>query len=860
MNAERWQQIVALFERGLEVPVEQRDRFLESAISNDVALRERVGAMLRADAAATSLFGDTCDQPDESATSRPSALEGRTIGSYTVVREIGHGGMATVYLAYDIKHRRSVALKLLSSDTTSAVRSERFRREIGVLAQLQHPNILPLFDSGRVVDDGDDRGETNGRLFYAMPLVEGESLRQRIARDGQLPISEVRRIAWDVAAALDYAHRRGVVHRDVKPANILLGEENAFLADFGVAHLLDEAAAAAITTGGVIGTLAYMSPEQVSGEQDLDARTDVYALGCVIFEMLTGEAPFGAAPVAIMIAQHQRSSAPSARVLRPDLPDSVDDILQRALAKNRADRFASARELAEALDAAVTPLDAGGASRRGPLDLSAPPGRGHWRRGLLGAGAVVVVLLLTLIGWRLRPRVGDAPSIAILPITNMSNDPSNEYFVQGLTEELIGELAQLKIRVVPRTTAYAYKGRYGDIRRIGRELGVSRVLEASARRDADRVLIRASLFDSKTGERVWTDQYERSWSSMLTLQTQLAAAIIEQLEVNLLPGDRKRLAGRHTANTDAYENYLRGRHFFDVRTAASLELARGYFQRALEIDTTYGRAYAGLADTYSILAWTGSAAPKRTFALAEQAAERALSLDSTLAESQLSLGIIRTFYDWKWDAADRFILRALALDSTLTAAWYWRTWPLVAAGRHDEALASLQRARQLDPLSPITNTRIGTLLAWSRRYGEADSVLRKTLQDNPEYPVARVQLARVLSMTGRHAEAMKALPPDSIRLGSYEAGIAGFVYARAGQRTAALAAARGLERRDVVPAEGVAAIYAALGDKDRAIAWLEKAVALRGVGLIFLGVEPMYDGLRGDRRFTDVLNQIGVVY
>jgi len=451
------------------------------------------------------------------------------------------------------------------------------------------------------------------------------------------------------------------------------------------------------------------------------------------------------------------------------------------------------------------------------------------------------------------------PSIVVLPITNMSNEPSNEYFVDGLTEELTGQLAQLgKIRVIPRTTAYAYKGK--DIRSIGRALDVDRVFEASARRDGDRMVIRASLFDSKTEDRVWVKLYERNWSSILNLQTELAGAIVEQLQLKLLPSDRTRLANRHSANTDAYEAYRRGRDDFNLRTAPSLEAASKHFRRALDIDSTYARAYSGLADTYSILAWTGSAPPTSTFALAEQAARHAVSLDPNLAEGQLSLGIIQTFHTWRWKAADSSTARAISLDSNEASAWYWRTWHLIAAGRRDEALASLMHARSLDPTSLITDARIATLFVWFNRYREADSVLRKTLRYDRHYPVARVQLARLLSLQGRHRAAIDALPPDSVQFGSYEAGIAGFVYARAGGRSRALALARTLERRKVVPAEGVAAIYAALGDKESALAWLDRAVALRGVGLIFLGVEPMYDGLRGDARFTHVLEQVGVAH
>ena len=850
MNADQWEEVVALFERALEVPTAEREKFLDAQTSSNAALRERVAAMLRADAAAHSLFGDTANG-EEAPVKHAPTLEGRTIGTYTIVREIGRGGMATVYLAYDAKHRRSVALKLLTADATSAVRGERFRREIGVVAKLQHPYILPLYDSGRVAaDEGGEQAK--GLLYYAMPLVEGESLRQRIARDGPLPVGDVCRIVSEVAAALDYAHRRGVLHRDVKPANILLSDEHAFLADFGVAHLLEDATGERTVTGVLIGTPAYMSPEQASGERGLDSRSDVYALGCMVFEMLTGVAPFGGAAAPMVIAAHRGAPPPSAASIRPDLSPAVDDVLRRALAKRPEDRFATARELAEALIAAVTP----GSSLKAPGIKTRS--RAVRRRGMAVAALAAAVVLTGLAARRLRRPALDMPSIVVLPIENTSNDSADAYFVDGLTEELTGELAQLgRIRVVPRTTAYAYRRRYVDIRRIGRELGVSRVFEATSFRDGDVVVIHANLIDSKTGDHVWTNRYERNWSGMLKLQTELAGTIVEQLKVKLLPTDLVRMAARHTANPDAYARYFLGRHFFNIRTADALDSAAIEFQRALDIDSTYALAYTGLSDTYSILAWTGSAAPDATFELAERAARRAVLLDSNLAESHVSLGIIQAFHHWSWGPAERSIARAIALNSTLASAWYWQTWPLIASGRPGEAMKALQRSRELDPL-PITSTRIGTLLVWDGRYREADSVFRKILEDYPDFPVARVQLARVLSTQGRHAEAITALPPDSVQLGSYEAGIPGFVYARAGMLDAALAASRALEARKVVPFEGVAAIYAALGDKQRAFASLERAIESHGIGLIFLGVEPMYDNLRDDPRFTKALARIGV--
>jgi TolB-like protein/Tfp pilus assembly protein PilF len=441
----------------------------------------------------------------------------------------------------------------------------------------------------------------------------------------------------------------------------------------------------------------------------------------------------------------------------------------------------------------------------------------------------------------------------------MSADRANEYFSDGVTEELTNALAQLgRVRVTPRTTAFAYKGRAVDVRRIGSELGVSRILEGSVRRDGDRILIQASLYDAESGDRLWGDRFERDWGRVLELQTEIAGSIASQLRLNLLPNERTRLAGRHPVNAEAYDSYLRGRHFYDLRTAASLAQAVVHFERALAIDSTYARAWAGLADSYSISAWTGEAPPRELFARAQAAAARAVAIDSSLAEAYVSQGLIEVFHRWDWVAADRAFAQAIARDSTQAVAWFFRSWGQVAQGRLNDGLASLQRARQLEPLSLITNARVGVLLSWLDRYADADSVLAGTLEIDPDYPVARLQRAKVLSLQGRDAEAVRALPHDSVRFGSFEAGIPGFVYARAGQRDRALASVRELESRSYVPGEGVAAVHAALGDRTSALRWLERAVADRDPGMIFLAVEPIYDSLRGDPGFDAILQSVGV--
>ena len=839
MKSERWEEVVALFEQVLERPFAERDSFLNDEVKGDAALREEVAAMLRADSASHPLFDVT---PTQLATSLQDpdspSLAGRSIGVYTLIREIGRGGMATVYHGEDSKHNRAVALKLLDAATSSWLGGERFRREIEVVARLQHPHILPLYDSGDV----------DGLLYYVMPLIGGGTLRDRIAREGPLPIDDVRRITADVAAGLDYAHRHGVVHRDIKPANVLLDEEHAAIADFGIAQRVVSGASDRLTSAGMlVGTPTYMSPEHVGGGLQLDARSDVYSLACVVFEMLTGDVPFKAPTVAALLGKHLSDPVPSARAARPELPAAIDDVLRRALAKDPTQRFASARELAQTLDRAFE-------APAGPAAVPALGGR-RWRL-VAGAGAALVAAIAAVLVTRGSP---ETPSIAVLPFVNMSNDPANEYFSDGVTEELTGALAQLgRLRVTPRTTAFAYKGKSGDIRRIGDELGVSRILEGSVRRDGGQVIFVATLYDAESGDRLWSNRYERDWGTMLALQGEIAGTIAEQLRLRLVPDERTRLAKRHTVNADAFDSYMKGRYFFDMRTAASMPLALAQFQRALAIDSLYARAHAGLADTYSILAWTGAAPPRELFPQAQAAANRALALDSTIAETYASLGIIHTFYTWDWAAADRALARALALDSTAAQTWFFRTWNLVARGRMDDALGTLQRSKQVDPLSLITNARIGTLLIWMRRPSEAEAALRATLEIDATYPVARLQLARVLSMQGRHSDAQAALPPDSIRFGSYESGIAGYVFARAGQRDKALAAARALEARPYVPAEGVAAIYAGLGDKETALTWLERAVEARSVGLIFLAAEPMYDTLREEPRYRRIVERVGL--
>jgi len=788
------------------------------------------------------------DAPDPNGTDAGTSppLQGARVGTYVLTREIGSGAAATVYLAEDTKHHRQVALKLLHGEASSALGSERFRREIEVVAQLQHPHILPLHDSG----------ELDGRLYYVMPLVSGETLRERLARTGALPLDEVRRITTDVAAALDYAHRRGVIHRDVKPANILIDDEHAIVADFGIAHLGAPSASGNLTAAGlIIGTPTYMSPEQATGCADIDARTDIYALGCVAFEMLTGTPPFRGQSASSIVANHLQAPVPSARDLRSELSPQVDGVLRKALAKEPADRYASARDLATALGEALDSLG-------GDAVPTGVPATARRRRRLPFAPLIAAVLAVAAIAvaWLLAgSRDTGPPSVAVLPFTNMSGNPDNDYVSDGITEEITGSLAQLGgIRVTPRTTAFGYRGRTGDIRQIGRELRVGHIVEGSVRRGADSVRVVVTLLEVRTGDRLMDESFDEAFVSVLQLQTRVAARVAERLQRRLRPAERARLASRHSAVPGAFDAYMNGRYLFDQRIPDSLLKAVKYFRKAIDLDTTYGRAHAGLADTYSVLAYMGVDDPGPLFAQARAAAQRAVRLNPDVAESHVSLGLIHTFNDWDWTAADSEFKHAIKLDSSLAAAHYFRAWALVAAGELTEALNALKRAEDLDRFSMITKTRVATLYAWTDSLSKAESALLRVLAIDSTYALAHVSLAMRLSRMGRHGQALAVLPPDSVRLPVAEEGIVGAVYARAGRYSAARAVIRRLRLRPYVAYDGIAKVYSALGDHDRALAALDTALSYRAVGLIFLGADPVYDQIRGDRRFGEILDSVHV--
>jgi len=767
-------------------------------------------------------------------------LRGALADRYAIDRELGHGGTATVYLAQDLKHGRSVAVKVLRPELAAALGAERFLREIEIAARLSHPHILPLHDSG----------EAAGFLYYVMPFVEGESLRDRLNREPQLPIDEAVRIAREVATALSHAHGHNLVHRDIKPENILLSGGEAVVADFGIARAIVAAGADKLTdTGLAVGTPGYMSPEQAMAQQHIDGRADIYALGCVLYEMLAGHPPFLGTTAQEILARHTLDPVPPLRTIRRELPEAIEHAVRKALAKAPADRWRSPAAFSEALGRAVAPPSV---TRRAARSL-----------GLVAVGASLLAAGYALFSRRpvADPSGEAAHSIAVLPFVNIGADPANEPFSDGMSEELITALARVEgLRVAARTSAFTFKGRAVDARQIGSKLAVGYVLEGTVRRAGPRLRVSAQLINAATGYHVWSDEYDRDARDVFAVQDEIARAIVGALRVRLSDAASSSLAKRSTGSPEAHDLYLQGRYFFARRDSASLRKAQDYFEGAIQQDSSYALAWAGLSDAYSHTGVFGYVPPRAVYAKAKAAALRALALDPTLAEAHTSLGFIALFYDWDWPTAGQQFDRALALDPRYPDAHLFHGWYFVATNRMDDAIREVQTAVNLDPFSAVNNARLASMLYLARRYDEALDQSRRVLELDSiaQGRAGRGDLVRAYLWLGRCAESLAALEGGPVIFPF----LRGYTYARCGHRAQALAE---LDRLGVVARQGrfvshlaLAIIHTGLGDNERALTELDRAYVERAWGMFTLRVDPTFDGLRADPRFGRLLKKVGL--
>jgi len=737
---------------------------------------------------------------------------GQTISHYKILEKLGGGGMGVVYKAEDTKLKRTVALKFLPPDLTrDDDAKERFVHEAQAASALDHNNICTIHE----IDETED-----GQIFICMAYYEGETLKKRVTSD-QLSVNSVIDIAIQIAQGLAKAHEHGITHRDIKPANVMITKDGVVkIVDFGLAKLAGQKGLT--KTGTTMGTVAYMSPEQAQGI-DTDHRTDVWSLGVVLYEMLTGQLPFRAEYEQAVIYSILNEDAKPMADLRTEVPMELERIVSKAMAKSPDERYQRVDEMLAMLRALSKKLEAG----------------------------QVTTTEIT------------PASIAVLPFVDMSPQKDQEYFCDGMAEELIDALTKLEgLRVVSRTSAFQFKGQAYDIRKIGEKLNVSHVLEGSVRKAGNKLRITAQLINVEDGYHLWSEKYDRELEDIFAIQDNIARTIVNTLKIKLVGEPETPLIKRYTENLEAYNLYLKGRYFWNKRHQGGLQQAMQYFNQALEKDPTYALAYVGLADCFIILGFYTYLPPNEAFPKAKALAQKALEIDDMLAEAHTSLGFVKWAYDWDWLEAEKELQRALDLNPSYATGHWWYSLFLMTMGRTEESLAEIKKALELDPLSLVINSTAAYMFYFARQYDRAINQCHKSLQMEPNFGIAHIFLGWAYEQKSMYEEAIAAFRKGAALLGGgpFNALLAR-TYALSGridETHELLKELNELPKERYVGAYQMAMIYMALDEKDQVFDRLQMAYNERHCWLVELKVDPIFESLRSDPRFTALLGKVGL--
>jgi eukaryotic-like serine/threonine-protein kinase len=862
MEPDRWRRVEEVYHSVIELSEAERPSVLENLCSGDQGLLREVESLLKHEKNVADFLElpalervaqmeARLSEQGSRADDDPLEISGHSISHYRVIGKLGGGGMGIVYKAEDSRLGRYVALKFLPHGANSdAVAVERFRREARAASALNHANICIIYDIG----------EHQGRQFIVMELLEGQTLKHALMSK-PIEVPAIVKIGLQIAVALHAAHAKGIIHRDIKPANIFVSKRDQVkVLDFGLAKLLLPAQSETtmldeqMHTRGPVGTLPYMAPEQALG-REVDARTDIYALGMVLYEMAAGNRPFREDfPTHLMDdILHKRPPA-----LGRSIPAELNQIVLRCLEKDALDRYSTANELIIELEEINHRSSGHPRSRIGrPSRWSLGVVAGLVALSVAGAGFVAEVA-----GWRTwlssKPP-SSVNSVAILPLANLSGDPSQDYFSEGITEALTTGLAQIgSLRVISRTSAMHFKDSRETLPEIGRKLNVDAIVEGSVTRSANRVRITARMIDTKADRDLWARTYERDVKDLLALEDDAARDIVAEI--------RTKVSGAatlhsHAIPTEAYEAYLKGRFLWNKRTESDVAKAITYFEQATRLAPEYAAAYAGIADSYIVLNGYRILRPTEAYPKVREAAQKALELDETLGEAHTALGALKWEYEWDRAGAETEFKRAIELNPSDATAHQWYAEMLAATGRQNEAQLEMRRAKELDPVSLAVGVVDGWIFYLGRHYDQAIERYRKTLEMDSSFPMGHLYLGRALIQKGDFDGALRECE-TAVRLsGNHPSHLTWLAYANAmaGNKNEALRLLHQLEaaaQQTYVASHDIAAVHLSLGDHSAAVAFLGKAYEERFYSVLFISVEPEFDALRGESGFQQLRQMV----